>query len=265
MPAVILSGLGFIAFAAVGLGVNAREARLIFKFLLFGLVTAFATLVALVGAGRRAIAARRSGGDGGEGAESARPSRARRKSADAPKAAEPSLRRSLNPMVRRGGSETVDEGADPSPAHGGPDDDRISARIAAAVRKRDQMRRQDAGVDTAVIDLEDDDVHSLPAAPQPAPAYEEPPRAQDKPEPRVRQLMPKLGRKSKTALAEEQPELALDKEPEDEAPEAYQTPPSRARSSASAPARSSPCTSWSPPPASRPAAWSAWPTTSPAR
>ncbi|MEO1273863.1 MAG: DNA translocase FtsK 4TM domain-containing protein, partial [Pseudomonadota bacterium] len=183
----LIAAAFFVVTAAAALGVDRLEARQIFGFLGFGLVTAAAGFRDLTKGA--ANAAKRS----------------------SPRA-EPELKRSTTPEEPPVVATPATDLADPPPPEAA--EERVMARIAAAVKARDR-----AVVPAPMaVDAEPD----LPAEPfEPDPQPHAPMPRAETPEPLVRQPERRAPAKSTRAKREEQPRLALG-EPERET---YDAPP----------------------------------------
>ncbi len=186
----IVLGLITLSLGAYSLGVNRPEAGGIARFLISGLKTSFGALRVAFSTTTNATKASASKAAG-----------ARRAHAEKTAPADPVVSRGNTPILRPD-----------APAFPPEDEDRVMARIAAAVRSRDAAQR---GHDGLV-----DDGADLPTVPEPGPEAGFA-AAPEKPEPLVRQPVRKPTAKSARAKAEEQPRLALD---EGNAPP-YETPP----------------------------------------
>ncbi|MHA3979911.1 FtsK/SpoIIIE family DNA translocase [Halovulum sp. GXIMD14794] len=216
--ATILLGAGFVMLSGIALGVNGPEARSIGRFLMLGLLTSYDAILRATGR------AARGAGDAAKAAAE------RRRAA----AAAPKVRR--EPSTRRAAAAAPVDAAPVQTEPRSDDEDRVMARIAAAVRRRDEARRTEAtpmALDVPTLDAEDDDdlIDHEPIAPQDDTPYAAPPppaprmldrrnggteppvtRA-ERPEPpaapRVQQPERKPPAKSTRARSEEQPSLAL--------------------------------------------------------
>ena len=192
--------------AAIGLGIDGPEARSIGRFLLLGLLTSYDAVARLLG-----MTVRGAGG-------AARKAAAHRRAAA-----------TAEPRVRREPGSGPTEPVPPAAPASTDEEDRVMARIAAAVRRRDEARRTDAtpmAIDVPVLD-EDDDEDSIidgraddpyVAPPPPAPraldrrnSAPEPPvaRPEAPPAPRVQQPERKPPAKSSRARHEEQPSFGF--------------------------------------------------------
>ncbi|MEO1312252.1 MAG: DNA translocase FtsK 4TM domain-containing protein, partial [Pseudomonadota bacterium] len=180
LVSTLFLGILWVLLSAASLGVNAREAGHISWFLMYGVVTTFQGITGLIGATVSGAAA---------GAAKAKTDK-RAKSTEKIALGEPVLRGEAGPRDRVLRADRPE------------DEDRVMARISAAVRKRE------AAVNgTAVAEPE---MRAAPIQTEP-----------EKPEPLVRQKAPKAPRKSAKARAEEQPRLALGEDGD----RAYDAPP----------------------------------------
>ncbi|WP_112320567.1 DNA translocase FtsK [Oceanibium sediminis] len=218
--ATLLLGAVFLVLSGLALGLDGAETRTLARGFWRGLVTAFSLLVWVLSLFGNSVAkVERERQRRAEEAAQEKARRAREKAAEEPK---------VSAGRHRGGA--ADDGLSGNAGESAhrADDDRVMARIAAAVRKRDAALRETVDQDI-VVDPDDEPYADPGYAAVPARASDLPPEppltspvsAPAEPEPRVRQPERKPVPKSTKARREEQPSLALDESRED----SYQTPP----------------------------------------